>query len=96
MTKFTKKITVEVIIEGNELIDFIVRALTPNAKSSEGQERTFYRAFVNLPGHTDVEAVRIANVAADNHGEPRIKTYEFRRWLPQMLSEVFAGFLEGE
>lgn len=96
MTKFTRKVTVAVEIGGNELIDFLIWALMPDAKSSEGQERTFFIAFVNLPGHTDVETVRIANVEADKQGLPHIKTDEFRRWLPQVLSEVFAEFLKGD
>lgn len=87
----TKKITVPV--EKNELVGLLIDALYPKAKNSESQEQTFFRAFSNLIGCTDIEAVKIANKWADEHDAPRITTEKFRRWLPRILSQTFADFL---
>jgi len=92
MSTFTKTVTVE--ISGQEFVASLVASLYPKAKNSQGKERTLYYAFASLVGCSDVEAVRIANRQADKEGLPRISTAEFRRWIPTVLSETFAEFLE--
>ena len=94
MAKFTQKVAV--LIEAKDFVDLLIRALYPKAQAAQGKERVFFMAFASLVGCTDVEAVKIANREAGNKSLPRIKVDEFRRWLPQMLSETFGEFIAGE
>lgn len=90
--QITKKITVT--IEGEELISLLLKALRPKAQSSEDKEQVLFRALSNLIGCPATEAVRLSNKYADNHALPRITADEFRKWLPEMLSETFREFVE--
>lgn len=51
-------------------------------------------ALSYLIGITDVEAIKIANARAKEHGQPTITVTQFREWLPTALSEVFAEWQE--
>lgn len=90
-----KRITVT--IEGDELLNLLVSVLWPKAKSATGKDRTLFSALGRLAGISDVEAVKLANRKADKGWcRDSISVTEFRRWLPQILSETFAEFLEGK
>jgi len=88
--------TVTITIENRELIGLLVAALNPKARESTDRTRTLFSALGNLPGYSDVEAVSMANCEVDSHKLPTITVDEFRRWLPQILSETFAEFLGNE
>lgn len=90
--QLTKQVTVT--IEGRELIELIIAALCTKAKCATSKEQTLFTAFGHLIGCSDVEAVKMANCKADDQGLPRIKVAELRCWLPQILSETFAEFME--
>lgn len=92
--QITKKVTVT--IEGRELVRLLLEALRPKAQSSEDKEQVLFRALSNLIGCPATEAVRCSNKYADSHALPRITTDEFRKWLPEMLSETFREFVEKE
>ena len=87
---------VTVTIESSELLNLLIMALYTKAHKATGKTITLFSALGSLAGLSDVEAVKAANREADKRNLPRIKTDEFRRWLPQILSETFAEFLEGE
>jgi hypothetical protein len=82
---------VKVTISEAELLNFFVASLKPDARASEGQERTFYHALSHLVGISDVEAVKRANKQARSEGLPTITVAKFRKWLPQVFSQ-FAAF----
>lgn len=75
-------------------MQFFIDALAPDAKASEGRERTLYLAPSWLVNRTDVQAVAIANRDARNHARETITTDEFRKWLPTVFS-AFAGKVIG-
>jgi hypothetical protein len=89
------KKSVMVTIESDELLKLLIQAMLPKVEMSQGKESVLYRAFSNLAGNSSVEAVRRSNRYAKDNGLPTITTDEFRRWLPEMLSEIFFGFLYG-
>lgn len=91
-TQITKNVNVTVVIQNEELLDLLVGALSEGAERATGKESTLYRALSFLVGCSDVEAVKLANRRADNHMQPRVKVDEFRRWLPVVLSRVFAKY----
>ena len=89
----TKWVTVEIPEE--KLIGLVVDALYSMYHGAKDHEKTLYIALANLVGGTDAEAVEIANHEAMNKGDPTITTDEFRRWLPQVLTEAFAKLVKG-
>jgi len=85
--------TVKVAIDNATLLHLFVGAVSGDAIKSTGKEQLLYRAFANLIGISDVDAVKIAN---DKYagGENRITTDEFRRWLPTVFAEFAQVMLE--
>ena len=90
--QITKKVTV--VIENEEFIQLLIEALAPKAKSAKGKEQTLFRALSYLVGRSAVEAVRMANKYAADNQLPRITTAEFKKWLPEMMSETFKEFVQ--
>ncbi len=89
----TEWATVEIPKE--KLIGLVVDALY-HMYTRSSEDKTLYRALANLVGKTDVEAVLIANRAARKKKTETITTEQFRRWLPQVLTEAFAELLRKE
>lgn len=92
--QLTKKVTVT--IENNELVWLLIDALYPKAQTAEGKECVLFLALSSLVGRSDVDAVKVANRKADAQTLPHIKVAEFRIWLPKILAETFAEFLNQE
>lgn len=89
--RITKKVTV--VIEDEEFVRLLIEALAPKAKSAKGKELVLFRCLSYLIGIPTVESVRMANKYAANIQLPKITTDEFRKWLPEMLSETFKEFV---
>ena len=89
----TIKRNVMIIVEKQELVSLLVNALSEREKVSTGKEHTLYQVLSYLIGCSDVKAVQMANRKADNLQQPRVEVDEFRRWLPGVLSEIFAEFV---
>jgi len=80
---------------GNTGIASFVTRLAEWAEPQRGSATEIYiRALSALVGVTDVEAVRIANEYARDHGFSTITTRNFRQWLPTALSAIFAKWVE--
>jgi hypothetical protein len=84
---------VTVTIKDKEIIGMLVDFLRERARDSTDEQRTMYYAIACLIGVPDVEAVKRANRWADEHNHPRVTVDEFRCWLPNVLSGVFAEYM---
>lgn len=89
MAIITRRVTIE--IKEREILQFLADALSDRVKATEGKRLTFRRALSRLVGITDKEAVRMANESVEE--ENRITVTEFRRWLPEVISQFAADVL---
>jgi len=84
-----------VINVSNVSVDTFVVWLSEWAEPQRGSATEIYiRALAALVGVTDVEAVKVANEYARDHGFPTITTKKFRQWLPTTLSAIFAEWVK--